>query len=48
MGDGCSVNVAAGTKLNEYLGLLTPPIRCTVHVANGSVKCLTNSKTSNL
>ena len=35
-------------QINGYLGLLTPSIRCTVHAADGSIKCLTNSKTRNL
>ena len=48
MGDGCSINIAAGTKLNYYLGLLTPSVRCTVYAADGSIKCLTNSKARNL
>ena len=48
MGNGCSVNFAAGTKLNDYLRLLTPSIRCTVRAADGSIKRLTNSKTRNL
>ena len=48
MGDGCSINIVAGTKLNDYLGLLTPSIRRTVQAADGSIKCLTNSKTRNL
>ena len=51
MGDGCSVNVAAGTngtKLNYYLGLITPSIRCTVHTPDCSIKRFINSKTRHL
>ena len=48
MSDGCSVKVAAGTKLSDYLGLLTPSIRCIVHAADGSIKRFTNPKTRNL
>ena len=38
MADGCSVNVLAGTKLTELLGLLSPNIRCFVHTGDGSLK----------
>ena len=48
MGDSWSINVAAGTILNDYLGLLTPSIRCTVHAADGLIKRPTNSKTRNI
>ena len=48
MGDSCSANIATGTKLNDYLGLLTPSIRCTIPAADGSIKRITNSKTRNL
>ena len=48
IGYGFSVNVAAGTKLNDYLGPLTALIRFTDRVVDGSIKRLTNSKTRNL
>ena len=48
MGYGFSVNVAAGTKLNDCLGTLTALIRFTDRVADGSIKRLTNSKSRNL
>lgn len=45
VGNSCSKNVAAGTKLNNCLGLLTPSIRFTIHDVNGSIKRLTGFKT---
>ena len=48
MGYGFSVNVAAGTKSNDYLGPLTALNKFTDCVVDGSIKRLTNSKTRNL
>ena len=45
MEDGCSINVTAGTKLNDYLGLLTPSIKCTVH-SYSSIKVASATKLS--
>ena len=47
MTDGCATNIAASNQLTEYLGFLSPSIRCVVHAADGSVKRMTNSKTMN-
>ena len=47
MADGCATNIAASIQLTEYLGFLSPSIRCVVHAADGSVKRMTNSKTMN-
>ena len=47
MADGCATNLAASNHLTEYLGCLSPSIRCVVHAADGSVKQMTNSKTMN-
>ena len=41
MEDGCSLNVTAGTKLNDYLRLLTPSIKCTVHTVQLKVTSAT-------
>ena len=38
MTDGCATNIAASNQLTEYLGFLSPSIRCVVHAADGSVK----------
>ena len=38
MADGSSVNLLAGTKLTELLGLLSPNVRCSVHAGDGSMK----------
>ena len=43
--DGCQVNVAAGKKLSEEYGLLSPTTRCAVHAADGSIKRMVKSKT---
>ena len=47
MADGCSTNTVASNPLTEYLGFLSPSIRCVVHAPDGSVKRMTNSKTMN-
>ena len=47
MADGCATNTAASNQLIEYLGFLSPSIRCVVHAADGPVKRMTNSKTMN-
>ena len=43
--DGCQVNVAAGKKLSEEYGLLSPTTCCAVHAADGSIKRMVKSKT---
>ena len=45
MASGCSVNVLAGTKLTELLGFLSPNVRCSVHVGDGSLKRMAKSQT---
>ena len=47
MVDGCATNIAASNQLTEYLGFLSPSIRCVVYAADGSVKRMSNSKTMN-
>ena len=47
MADGCSTNIAAGNQLTKYLGFLTPNLRRVLHAADGSIKCMINSKTMN-
>ena len=37
MVDGCATNIAASNQLTEYLGFLSPSIRCVVYAADGSV-----------
>ena len=32
MADGCATNHAATNKLTEFIGLLTPDLRCAVHL----------------
>ena len=48
MTDGCSVNVLAGIKLTELLGLLSPNVRCSVHAGDGSLKQMAKSQTYSL
>ena len=43
MADGCSINVLAGTKLTELLGLLSSNVRCSVHAGDGSLKWMAKS-----
>ena len=47
MADGCATNIAVSNQLTEYLGFLSPSIRCVFHAADGSVKRMSNSKTKN-
>ena len=47
MAEGCATNIAANNQLTEYLGFLSPSIRCIVHAADRSVTRMTNSKLMN-
>ena len=44
-GDGVSVNVKAARVLRELYGLKSPDFRCAAHIASGTVKRITTSKT---
>ena len=41
-------NLSTSNKLTTLLGLLSPPLCCAVHAADGFIKRLTNSKTKNV
>ena len=45
MADGCAPNVATGNQLSNYLGILSPNLRCVVHLADEAITRIAKSKT---
>ena len=44
MADKCSLNVVAGTKLTDLLGLSSPNVRCSAHSEDGTLKKMAKSQ----